>query len=258
MARNEEKAQHSLNRYVAGQREELQGPRQTRPFLASQCESLPEAEKWRAEVVREVAKKVSMIQNEGLAEHKIRDLNDQINKLLREKHHWEKRVKELGGPDYAKVAPKLTDDTALEVVPGKGGGYRYFGAAKNLPGVRELFVKQPPARPKRTRAQISKGVDADYYGYRDDDDGVLVDLERDAEERMRAAAVEKWRAHVSNMQADAGQFAADGSDSAAELLGDAGYIAHVPLPSQAQIEKAILQKRKQELLAKYLGGEDSA
>jgi len=38
---------------------------------------------------------------EGLAEHKIRDLNDQINKLLREKYHWEKRIKELGGPDYA-------------------------------------------------------------------------------------------------------------------------------------------------------------
>lgn len=37
---------------------------------------------------------------EGLAEHKIRDLNDQINKLLREKYHWEKRIKELGGPDH--------------------------------------------------------------------------------------------------------------------------------------------------------------
>jgi hypothetical protein len=27
-------------------------------------------------------------------------LNDQINKLLREKYHWEKRIKELGGPDH--------------------------------------------------------------------------------------------------------------------------------------------------------------
>lgn len=37
----------------------------------------------------------------GLGEFRIRDLNDEINKLLREKGHWEYRIKELGGPDYA-------------------------------------------------------------------------------------------------------------------------------------------------------------
>lgn len=37
----------------------------------------------------------------GLGEFKIRDMNDEINKLLREKGHWEVRIKELGGPDYA-------------------------------------------------------------------------------------------------------------------------------------------------------------
>ncbi len=36
----------------------------------------------------------------GLGEFRIRDLNDEINKLLREKRHWEARIKELGGPDY--------------------------------------------------------------------------------------------------------------------------------------------------------------
>lgn len=36
----------------------------------------------------------------GLGEFRIRDLNDEINKLLREKGHWEVRIKELGGPDY--------------------------------------------------------------------------------------------------------------------------------------------------------------
>ena len=29
---------------------------------------------------------------------------------------------------------------------GRGGGYRYFGAAKALPGVRELFEKEPPKK----------------------------------------------------------------------------------------------------------------
>lgn len=27
-------------------------------------------------------------------------MNDEINKLLREKTHWEARIVELGGPDY--------------------------------------------------------------------------------------------------------------------------------------------------------------
>ena len=34
---------------------------------------------------------------------RIRDLNDEINKLIREKGHWEVRIVELGGPDYARV-----------------------------------------------------------------------------------------------------------------------------------------------------------
>lgn len=36
----------------------------------------------------------------GLGEFKIRDLNDEINKLLREKGQWEVRIKQLGGPDF--------------------------------------------------------------------------------------------------------------------------------------------------------------
>jgi pre-mRNA-splicing factor ISY1 len=137
------------------------------------------------------------------------------------------------------------------VVPGKGGGYRYFGAAKKLPGVAELFIKEPPARPKRTRAQITKGLDADYYGYRDDDDGVLVDLEEQAEQRMREEARERWQA---TMQADPSMAAEPDVDIADPE--SAGFLAHVPLPSEADIEKAILKRRKDELMAKYLAGDD--
>ncbi len=36
----------------------------------------------------------------GLGEFRIRDLNDEINKLIREKSHWQERIRELGGPDY--------------------------------------------------------------------------------------------------------------------------------------------------------------
>ncbi|CAF4943671.1 unnamed protein product, partial [Rotaria magnacalcarata] len=42
------------------------------------------------------------------------------NKLLREKSHWEDRVKELGGTDFKKTAPKMLDNEGKEV-PGNRG-----------------------------------------------------------------------------------------------------------------------------------------
>ena len=45
--------------------------------------------------------------NSGAVHRRLRDLNDEINKLIREKGHWERRIVELGGPDYAKSAPKV-------------------------------------------------------------------------------------------------------------------------------------------------------
>lgn len=59
-----------------------------------------ECEQWRSNIVRELVKKVSDIQNATLGEHRIRDLNDEINNLIKEKDKWEERIRELGGPDY--------------------------------------------------------------------------------------------------------------------------------------------------------------
>ncbi|KAH9381241.1 hypothetical protein HPB48_014448 [Haemaphysalis longicornis] len=152
------------------------------------------------QVIREIAKKVAQIQNAGLGEFRIRDLNDEINKLLREKGHWEDRIKELGGPDYGKVGPKMLDQEGREV-PGNRG-YKYFGAAKDLPGVRELFEQEPPPPPRRTRAEIMRDIDADYYGYRDDDDGVLMPLEQEQEKAAIAKAVRQWKANKKGSQGD--------------------------------------------------------
>ena len=138
MARNSEKAMTALARWRQLQLKE-QGKLRVdrRPHLASEETNVKKAEKWRYQVVREIAKKVAQIQNgknsicrctlielllflAGLGEYKIRDLNDEINKLLREKSHWEDRVKELGGIDFKKTAPKMLDNEGREV-PGNRG-----------------------------------------------------------------------------------------------------------------------------------------
>ena len=138
----------------------------------------------------------------GLGEFRIRDLNDEINKLLREKRHWEERIVELGGTDYIvssnheedgrewggeggrerveimcekggrlhliiadvsqKTGPKMLDHEGKSLPGNRGYKWeavfvgvdnlqfhlslslslslsRYFGAARDLPGVRDLF-----------------------------------------------------------------------------------------------------------------------
>jgi len=109
MARNEEKAQSMLNRFITMKNEEKKKPKERRPYLASECRDLADADKWRSEILREIGVKVAEIQNEGLGEHRLRDLNDEINKLLRERVHWERRIVELGGPNYTKNSAKMTD-----------------------------------------------------------------------------------------------------------------------------------------------------
>ena len=41
--------------------------------------------------------------------------------------------------------------------------------------------KLAPAPQKRTRFDLYKNVDADYYGYRDEEDGTLLEYEREIE-----------------------------------------------------------------------------
>ena len=69
---------------------------------------------------------------------------------------------------------------------GRGAGYRYFGAAKQLPGVKELFEREAPKAVRRSRHQMYKGIDPDYYGFRDEEDGVLERVEVEAERMLRA------------------------------------------------------------------------
>lgn len=81
--------------------------------------------------------RLSILLVAGLTDYEVRDLNDEINKLLREKGHWETQIINLGGANYRRIGSS-TFDGAGRSVPGQRG-YKYFGRAKELPGVKELF-----------------------------------------------------------------------------------------------------------------------
>jgi len=197
--------------------------------------SIPTCEKWRGQVVKEISRKVSKIQDPSLSDYQIRDLNDEINKLMREKHMWEVQLRNLGGPNYMRFGPRMYDEDGREV-PG-ARGYKYFGRARELPGVKELFEDlkpkdKPDAREAgRLRAEMRKNVDADYYGYnRDEEDDVLLEYERGKE--MEA---------VENV-AKSGQ---------GELPRDWSEIpAGWKVPDLSEVNEFLVERRKSRLLAK--------
>lgn len=116
-------------------------------------------------------------------------------------------------------------------------GYKYFGAAKELPGVRELFEQEPPPPPRKTRAELMKDIDADYYGYRDDDDGILEPLEEKIEQENRTKAINKWVPQ---------------EDNEPEVEMEIEITAQKSIPTQEEIQAALLERKKQELLQKYV------
>ncbi|KAF3819150.1 hypothetical protein GH733_013300 [Mirounga leonina] len=207
MARNAEKAMKALARFRQAQLEEGK-VKERRPFLASECTELPKAEKWRRQIIGEISKKVAQIQNAGLGEFRIRDMNDEINKLLREKGHWEVRIKELGGPDYGKVGPKMLDHEGKEV-----SGMRNTNRNSGLDGGKVESRARGPAGERRKGGGGRRGRDNIY----------AVTEEESDEEGSQEKGGEDWQQK---------------------------FIAHVPVPSQQEIEEALVRRKKMELLQK--------
>jgi len=264
MARNAEKAMTALARWRRMKEEEERGPVAKRPNDVRECKKLNDAERFRREIVKDVSKKITQIQNPGLGEFKLRDLNDEINRLLRLKIAWEGRIKELGGPDYRRIAPRELDKEGREVAGNRG--YKYFGAARDLPGVRELFQQAAEEdTSKKSRSGIIKNADAEYYGYMDDDDGVLIPFEKAEEEKNNLKIQKEWEKRGAEMNKEK-EFDEDiyrmQEDSEVEqvnikesvVIGEDGrelVIKHVMVPSQTEIEQMIVERRKQYLLEKF-------
>ncbi|GMK55806.1 hypothetical protein CspeluHIS016_0208620 [Cutaneotrichosporon spelunceum] len=199
MARNSEKAQSMLYRFREQQAVEMGlGDRRAgdrRPRVASSVSSLRECERWRGDIMREISRKVSKIQDSSLTNYEIRDLNDEINQLLKEKRHWETQIVALGGANYKRANMAMVDNEGREV-PGTRG-YKYFGRARELPGVKEMFEKGAKAATEESARnasfQMFRNQGTDYYGDLDEMDASLAGEEdaaarRDWEEAVRAAA----------------------------------------------------------------------
>ncbi|EFC44814.1 KIAA1160 protein-like protein [Naegleria gruberi] len=262
MARNQEKAQSMLNRWT-NFRIGNEFTEKKRPPHPSFSKTLNASEHWRRNVLKEIAEKVTIIQNASLGEHRIRDLNDEINRLIQEKADWEKRIIELGGIDYSKQDIKLYDDNGQIIEIGEG--YKYFGAARELPGIKELLFEKQKSSEKQQKNKFNelyKGIDSFYYGYNEDEDEPdLLAAEEKAEEELRkefyqrylkAVEIKKKKMGGGGIQNVTRQTMEAKSFGVLNEEEKKTFVYNVQLPTQDVIEQALLEKKKQDLL-KELG-----
>lgn len=151
----------ALNRYQAQKGKEagaLESDPSLRPKYVQSVESLPQAERWRQSVMADISVKLTKINDPSIPELEIRECNDSLNKLHREKRAWEYHIKKLGGNDYITFGQ------------GSGGiiqnGVRYFGRAKELTEVKQTAARDKKLNEKKEKA--SSGNLLQYYGVFDE------------------------------------------------------------------------------------------
>jgi len=117
--------------------------------------------------------------------------------------------------------------------------FRYFGRARELPGVKEMFESSKPKAPDKPlegRADLRKQVDASYYGYNlDEEDGTLLAYEtakeKDAFENLKAQSE-------------------DGEADWEPLPGDSGDGMGWKLPTSEEVQEELVERRRRKLLDK--------
>ena len=113
----------------------------------------------------------------------------------------------------------------------------YFGRARELPGVKELFQSSKPKAPEKpleTRADLRKMVDASYYGYNlDEEDGDLLRYEAVKESEARQSLLRNHQ---------------DEDPAWQSLPGDIGDGLRWALPTTAEVQEELIDRRRQRLL----------
>ncbi|KAJ7723193.1 hypothetical protein DFH07DRAFT_971678 [Mycena maculata] len=121
-----------------------------RKRMASACKSLRDCERWRGELLREISRKVAKIQD-GLSDYEIVVLggaNCRRNVVMLDDDGKEV----VGTKGYKCVV--LPFDSPSRSVPFPREDARYFGRAKELPGVREPFQSRKKDEEQTNKALI--------------------------------------------------------------------------------------------------------
>lgn len=213
--------------------------RSTRPKgrrAIAEITSLATCERFRGQVLREISRATTEIYNPAHPDSKIRDLNDQLNQLFYEKFVWEQRIRELNGGTYKG---EVLDPVYGRRKKGDPHPYKYYGRAKELPGVKELFQEATRPRDEKLlekRQDLRKQVDAAYYGYNlDEEDGTLLDYE-----------FLKEKEAAENLLQQGG----DVPDGWEPLPGDKGDGLAWRLPTPAEVQEELVERRRRRLLDK--------
>ena len=112
-----------------------------------------------------------------------------------------------------------------------------------------------------------KDIDSKYYGFLDDDDCRLVPLEIAAEERAVKIALAEYKEKKAKGKIEVEEeediyacvpdmSVQDKIEEAMRAGKEQRFTTHVPIPSQKDIEEALLRRKKQELLAMYAIDDD--
>ena len=177
--------------------------------------------------------------------------------LWKKNRRWEDRIRKLGGPDYRKM-DKIDPDE-----------YQYYGVAKDLPKVREMFGKEKPVDFGKSYEALTKKVGYEYFKEEEDNEELLEEEKR-VEEEIRRKIKEEW-------EKDRGQRAVkrvkigeneekiidedidDFVDIHESIANPINSINQTDTPITAEmIRKTLLQKRKQALISKYASEADDA
>lgn len=144
---------------------------------------------------------------------------------------------------------RVVDDEGKEI-PGGGRGYRYFGRARELPGVREMFEGKVKAveKPLEGRADLRMKVDAAYYGYgADEEEDGLLEYERGKEEEAREALLARGEGEGGG-RVGKGVGYAGGGEEWEPLPGDKGDGVGWAVPSAEEVQEELVERRRRRLL----------
>ena len=209
---------------------------------------------YRMQCIREIARLMSKLSDTTIPEVKLRLYNTQANKLLQQKARWASRVIELGGRIPLPPGGRVEDEIAVDLT------YRYFGLAKGLPGVNEILPQKNKSKaPDQvvgnedgktiSRAALYQRVDLEYFEFVDtvDADPVLKRLEEEAQLKMISSLRNNRQEQSDNQPIE--QITCQEIYQSVDPSRTFPFTERIP-SSQEVSEFLILQKKKL-LLSKY-------